>query len=80
MIHAEIVFWTNDIKEVNLVLPFPPRIGESMILQRGVVKYSNGAVLDEIDFMVANIDWNFEEDFVEFDVKFKNITVYLERK
>ena len=28
MIYAEIIFLSNDIKDMNVVLPFPPRIGE----------------------------------------------------
>lgn len=30
MIYAEVIFWSNNIKDINVVLPFPPRIGENI--------------------------------------------------
>lgn len=79
MIYAEIIFWSNDIKDLNVVLPFPPRVGENIKFPVGTVKYNNGAELDDICFKISNIDWVFIENSMMPKYKFQKLSIYIER-
>ena len=79
MIYAEIIFWSNEIKDINVVLPFPPRIGESIEFTSGTVKYNNGAEVEDRCFKIANIDWVLEENSLPHKHKFQKLSIYLER-
>ena len=79
MIYVEVIFWSNDIKDIDVVLPYPPRIGENIEFPCGVVKYNNGAELEDRTFRIKDIDWVFEENSMIPKYKFKKLSVYVER-
>lgn len=79
MIYAEVIFWSNDIKDLNVVLPFPPRVGENIEFPVGTVKYNNGAELEERCFKISNIDWVFIENSMIPKYKFQKLSIYVER-
>jgi hypothetical protein len=79
MIYAEVIFWSNDIKDLNVVLPFPPSIGESIEFPIGTVKYYNGAELEDRCFKISNIDWVFTENSMIPKYKFSKLSIYVER-
>jgi hypothetical protein len=78
MIYAQVIFWSNGIKYIDLVLPYPPRVGETIQLPLGTVKYNNGLELDESFFKISNIDWVFEENSMIPKYKFKKLSIYVE--
>lgn len=79
MIYAEIIFWTHEINDISIVLPFPPRIGESIQLPYNTVKYKNGSELDERIFKIKDIDWVFSENSMIPKFKFQKLSIYVER-
>lgn len=79
MIYAEVIFWSNDIEDINVVLPFPPRIGENIEFPIGTVKYTNGAELEYTNFMINHIDWVFIENSMMSKYKFQKLSIYIER-
>jgi hypothetical protein len=79
MIYAEVIFWSNDIKDMNVVLPFPPRVGENIEFPIGTVKYNNGAELDDRNFKIKHIDWVFIENSMIPKYKFQKLSIYVER-
>lgn len=79
MIHCEIIFWTEDIKDLDVVLPFPPREGEVIHFPMGTVKYSNGNKYEENRFKIRLIEWVFSNISLVPGFKFDKVRVYVEQ-
>lgn len=79
MIYVEVIFWSNDIKNIDIVLPYPPRIGENIEFPCGIVKYNNGVELKDMTFRIKDIYWVFGENSMIPKCKFKKLSVYVER-
>jgi hypothetical protein len=79
MIYAKVIFWSNDIKDLDIVLPYPPRIGENLEFPVGIVKYNNGVELDNRSFKISHIDWEFTEISMKPKYKFNKLSIFVER-
>lgn len=79
MIYANVIFWSNDIQDMSVVLPFPPRVGENIEFPVGVVKYNNGVELEDRNFKITHIDWVFIENYMIPKYKFQKLSIYVER-
>ena len=78
MIYADVIFWTNDINDISIVLPFPPSVGENIEFPIGLLKYTNGAELDVSCFRICNIDWVFKETSMIPNCKFQKLSIFVE--
>jgi len=78
MIHAEITFWSNTIRDINIILPSPPSIGDSIKFPIGTVKNINGEELEDNCFRIYNIDWVLQKDSIITKYKFDRLLIYLE--
>ena len=72
MIYADIIFWTNDINDFTIVLPFPPRIGDSIRFPSGTVKHYNGSGFTDNYFRISDIEWVFKDD------QFEKLSIYVQ--
>ena len=79
MIYAEIIFSSNDIMDLDLVLPFPPRVGENIEFPSGAIKYKNGFDLEDRCFKIASIDWVLIESKMAHRYKFQKLSIFVER-
>ena len=70
--------WSNDIKDLDIVLPYPPRIGENLEFPIGTIKYNNGVELEDRSFKISHIDWEFTEILMKPKYKFDKLSIYVE--
>ena len=78
MITAEVIFWTNDIKDFQVVLPFPPRIGEHISFPFGVVKCYDGTdYCEENYFKIVNVDWLYAEKLEIEELTFDKLLIHV---
>ena len=77
MIYVEIIFGSNDIKDIQTVMPQAPSVNDNIEMPYGVVKFNNGVELGETTFKVKSVDWIFKEQSMMPKYKFNKVQVWV---
>jgi len=80
MVFAEIIFFSNYIQDIDVVLPFPPSVGQSIRLPIGLVRQTNGDELEQGLFKIIDIEWVFVTKSMISKGRFNKLRIYVERK